>query len=524
MLSQRAKQDSRKSAFKATVNLEDGRRKREDAANGIRKAKKDELMAKKRNIPALKETQIQETVGSTPTEIQELFIQQVNANDTETQLEGTTAFRKILSIEKNPPIDQVIASGVVPRFVHFLTNSNHGRLRFEAAWAITNIASGNATQTEYVLRLNVVPLFVHLLSSPDDNLREQSVWALGNIAGDSPQSRNYVIDENVLPPLLVILNHSQVKPTMLRNAVWLLSNLCRGKPQPQFEKVAPSLPVLARLICHHDNEVIIDALWALSYLSDGNDNNIQAVVNAGIIPRVIQLLSNPNANMQTPALRCLGNIVTGNDQQTQACIDSGFLQSLKYLLRNTTRKNIRKEAAWAISNITAGTREQTQMVINAGIVPELVNAFTINDFDVKKEAAYAICNATSWKAFDQVNFLVDNRILQPMVELLDSRDTKVISISLECIENVLHTGEVQANKSNGVNPFCEKFEEVEGIDKLEALQEHSNEDIYQKAVNLLEKYFNAEEDGAENMAPSNNQTYSFAPQFTPQSSATHFNF
>ena len=44
----------------------------------------------------------------------------VMTNDEQSQLESTTQFRKLLSIERNPPIQAVIDTGVVPRFVHFL--------------------------------------------------------------------------------------------------------------------------------------------------------------------------------------------------------------------------------------------------------------------------------------------------------------------------------------------------------------------------------------------------------------------
>ena len=41
----------------------------------------------------------------------------------------------------------------------------------------------------------------------------------------------------------------------------------------------------------------------------------QAVVDAGVIPRLVDLLSTEHVNVLTPALRAIGNIVTGNDQQ-----------------------------------------------------------------------------------------------------------------------------------------------------------------------------------------------------------------
>lgn len=74
--------------------------------------------------------------------------------------------------------------------------------------------------------------------------------------------------------------------TMTRNAVWALSNLCRGKnPPPEFGKVSPGLPVLARLLSQSDPDLLSDACWALSYLSDGPNDKIQVCMQTNSVKR-----------------------------------------------------------------------------------------------------------------------------------------------------------------------------------------------------------------------------------------------
>ena len=540
--------------FKKTVDAEDGRRRREETSIQIRKTKKEGNLAKRRQMPSGPPSAVTPAgmaaasmlmgqgtdtyshmmdnapaVGAPVSRVAQSKLEQlpqmvqgVMGNDPAVQTECTTQFRRLLSIEKNPPIQQVIESGVVPRFVEFLGRDDNPALQFEAAWALTNIASGTSEHTKVVMEVGAVPIFCRLLLSPNDDVREQAVWALGNIAGDSPPCRDLVLSVGAMAPLLQQL-HQNSKLSMLRNATWTLSNFCRGKPQPDFEAVRPALPTLAQLIFSPDEEVLTDACWALSYLSDGPNEKIQAVIEAGVCRRLVELLLNPSPAVQTPALRTVGNIVTGNDLQTQFVINNNALPCLLALLSNP-KKGIRKEACWTISNITAGNKEQIQAVIENNIIPPLIQLLTNAEFDIRKESAWAISNATSGGSPNQIKFLVQQGCIRPLCDLLTVNDSKIVTIALEGLENILKVGEEDAKTSGSHNVMATYIAEAEGLSKIEELQQHSNNDIYEKCIKILETYFGVEdEEEMAQLAPNlENEQFTFGAGGAEQNQ--HFDF
>jgi len=408
--------------------------------------------------------------------------------------------------------------------VQFCQCYDNPPLLFEAAWALTNISSGTSEHTRVVIDNGAIPIFIHLMGCEHADVREQAVWALGNIAGDSTRCRDltlsYNLELNMLPVLLSAMGdpQSQENLTLLRNATWTVSNLCRGKPPPRWELIAPALPALVSLIHQLDEEVLVDACWALSYMCEPADR-IGHLIAAGVLPKLIELLGHTSANVQAPALRCIGNVAAGTAEQTQAVLACGALPMLGQLLLSE-KKDIKKEACWMLSNISAGDAVQIEAVCASGCMPQLIRLVDVEEFDIKKEAAYALCNACIGGTPATVSGLVYLGALPTLSSVLDSPDADLLLYVLEALHGILAAAEV-SDPARGVSTVVEQLEAVGGCDKLEALQEHENDRIYERAVRLVETYFSAAEDPA--LVPASNaDSFAFgvtaaqgAPAFGP---------
>uniref|UniRef100_A0A7N8WRK9 Importin subunit alpha n=1 Tax=Mastacembelus armatus TaxID=205130 RepID=A0A7N8WRK9_9TELE len=479
-------------------DVETMRRHRNEVTVELRKNKRDEHLLKKRNVPqeeSLEDSDVDSDFKGVINyaALHSSSLQNATSDNAVIQLSAVQAARKLLSSDRNPPIDDLIKSGILPILVKCLERDDNPSLQFEAAWALTNIASGTSAQTQAVVKSNAVPLFLRLLHSPHQNVCEQAVWALGNIIGDGPQCRDYVISLGVVKPLLSFINPS-IPITFLRNVTWVIVNLCRNKdPPPPMETV---------------QEVCVCLYFC----------QIQMVIDSGVVPFLVPLLSHQEVKVQTAALRAVGNIVTGTDEQTQVVLNCDVLSHFPNLLTHPKEK-INKEAVWFLSNITAGNQQQVQAVIDAGLIPMIIHQLAKGDFGTQKEAAWAISNLTISGRKDQVEFLVEQNVIPPFCNLLSVKDSQVVQVVLDGLKNILIMAGDEAST------IAEIIEECGGLEKIENLQQHENEDIYKLAFEIIDQYFSGDDiDEDPSLIPETTQggTFNFDPASNMQ--AKEFNF
>lgn len=220
-----------------------------------------------------------------------------------------------------------------------------------------------------------------------------------------------------------------------------------------------------------DNATREDALWAISYICD-SDNDSDQIASA-MTPKLLEALFDnirPDSirTRITPALRAIGNLTTGaSNQPTHLMIvhpyrapkttkspasvagkrkfdknRTGVLPLLAELASSISTNGIRRELMWCISNILAGGSEQTAKCIRHGIMDAVILTMTtkldITDA-VRKEALWCVINAFS--AASDVDFralVLNGKLINLLFSTLNANyNTSTVNAALLAIHRIL---------------------------------------------------------------------------------------
>ena len=81
--------------------------------------------------------------------------------------------------------------------------------------------------------------------------------------------------------------------------------------------------------------------------------------------------------------------------------------------------------------------------------------------------------------------------IKGLCDLLSCPDPEVVSICLEGLENILWVGEAdkEVGLHDSVNIYAQRVEECEGLDKIQKLLVHDNDEIFEMALRILKKFW-----------------------------------
>eukprot|EP00049_Salpingoeca_infusionum_P017754 m.354218 g.354218 ORF g.354218 m.354218 type:complete len:518 (+) comp16958_c0_seq1:406-1959(+) len=473
--------------FKFTGKSDKLSKKRREFAVSLRKDKRREKFAHKRDItPAQVATFVETTkVGKTIVELVPFIL---DDSDPAEQHSAVVELRRLLATSRTLPIQATIDSGVLPKLVTMLSWEAAPETQYEAAWVLTNVSSGTADQTMAVVEVEACLPLCNLLLSDVEKVRDQACWCLGNIAGDGSMLRDMLIEMGALDHFLTMLLNEETVG-LLRNVSWAISNFFRWKspPAPE-EKMGLALSALSdALTKHEDQEVVSNVCWSICYITEAAESFLDLILeHFGQV--FMGFLRLPTHDAQLPCLRALGSITAGSDEQTDSVLALGLLDVMVPLM-SSPKSNIRKDACWTLSNICAGTTPQIDAVISKNLVQGLIILATRDAaYKVASDAAWSLCNIASQGEDKHRYYLLQVHSVESITFVLsDQLDVSGITVFMDALDNLFEF----AGRIGDDTPIL-RFQESGGLAKLHELSNHPSEEVSTRSFELLDTYFSDE--------------------------------
>ena len=244
--------------------------------------------------------------------------------------------------------------------------------------------------------------------SPHLEVQGQAIWTLSNIAGDCDDYREHILRLGGFGQIVEVASHHLDKVSIVINAVWCLTNLCRCQRDKvfMFECVQPHLSFLQSMLVYKNMEVIANACWAFSFLTSTPPEQKKIVLQYINPKDFMRYILCEDSAIRCPAIRVAGNFVSGDKEDTQLMLDGGLVQVLNSVLSFPLKDEMKREILWIISNVAAGTSKQIRILIHEGLMKEIVKKYlapTEADI-VQTEALWVVVNAINGGLLEHVCF------------------------------------------------------------------------------------------------------------------------
>ncbi|KAG8913098.1 hypothetical protein FRC00_003056 [Tulasnella sp. 408] len=401
------------------------------------------------------------------------IVNDIRSDDRRTRLIATIKIRRLLQCR--PPevgVQPVIDSGIVPTLMEMLSTDDN-KFRAEAAWIVSNLASGTSAQTATVVEAGAIPKLVAMFPTDVTGIQENALWALGNIGGDCEEFRDMVAEAGGIQAPLDVLDAPQKHTENVRNtASWVLT--CYLSPryaELELDVMSQMIPILAKFLGgapeDTDSETLNYAVKALDQIC-ANDDAVELTTTTGILPRLVEFCTAENPDLRCNAIRCIGRFTSSTLASTEAAIEAGYLEALKPCISHPLVK-IRENACWAASSVAAGSLSQVHALLKVGLLPILLTV--VGDKQEvpgpRKQATWALENLVDMALahLELVDSLIEGGCVEAFSGAMATHDVITQRFAAESLQKLL------GRKSRNQDRILELFKAADGIARLRAVRD-----------------------------------------------------
>ncbi|KAI0719121.1 vacuolar protein 8 [Cerioporus squamosus] len=329
-----------------------------------------------------------------------------------------------------------------------LARSKDMRVQRNATGALLNMTHSDENRQQLV-NAGAIPVLVSLLNSPDTDVQYYCTTALSNIAVDAHNRKKLAQTEPKLVSSLVQLMDSPSLKVQCQAALALRNLASDEKYQLEIVK-ADGLTSLLRLLQSTYLPLILSAAACVRNVSI-HPQNESPIIESGFLQPLINLLSfKDNEEVQCHAISTLRNLAASSEKNKQAIVKAGAVQSIKELVLEVPM-NVQSEMTACIA-VLALSDELKGQLLEMGICEVLIPLTNSPSSEVQGNSAAALGNLSSkdgrtttddYSAFNDVWDKPDGGMHRYLYRFLTSSDATFQHIAVWTIVQLLESGDPQ---------------------------------------------------------------------------------
>lgn len=330
----------------------------------------------------------------------------------------------------------------------------------------------------------------------DSTVKTLAVTLLGVLAAGNVEHRDRLLQDGAMDVIrLSLQTHSTVGHW--RATALVLCSFCQVPVFAHLNLMKPALFTF-KIFCEKsdDTEILLKTCQGIAFFSDGGNENIQMILDQGIVPLIEPLMLHSDPAVQMPAVFAIANMACASEEQICHFATPRLLLSLNQVIDTRAwDPSIRMHACRALHNLAVSATILLSPMLTHGtllvLIPILADphAPAVMRLWVIRIFHRVLTAMTEPSDVPALLRIIQGCGVQAICHLLSVPDVEPIKLALDCIQRFLSLFSEIDVDGNGTNIVVETLFLSDALDKIEDLQSHEDEEIYMCAVHILEAYF-----------------------------------
>lgn len=158
-------------------------------------------------------------------------------------------------------------------------------------------------------------------------------------------------------------------------------------------------PLFGQIPQEKTEKILHEAAWVITNIAAGSTNNTMSLVDAGVIPHIIRMITSGSPSLQDQAVWAIGNITGDCEKARDMALKEGLMDKMIVLIRSTIGKIdtdllFLKNQAWALSNMCRGRNPPPPMDHIRKAIPLILELLQIEETEILGDTYWALSYIT----------------------------------------------------------------------------------------------------------------------------------